>query len=753
MPLLALPNELLTEIASYFKHDSDIYALMRANSRLYRLLDTYLYQHNARYFDGSALSWMVRSGDLAGARKAVEAGALGKRSQFFDSELLGLAIHSGNGEIVDLLLKSDMRSGPERLSWLVSKCGRESDSEGQSEGESEGEDQESKGKDKDKRQYRFHRWSSLAMALMHGNEAVARVLIKHIKTSLEQKDRVSTQLHISENDETPLQQLHRLGIIPNKDGARELLKNAAAEGDLATVKLFKEHFPVGPNDNETWPFRHRTPLVQAAVNGEMEVLKYLLSAGLDPNSDRSSPDKTPLYYAARYNQIEAAQLLLDHGACADPPLGDPEHTLRLLDTAGRRGFTEMSKLLLKHIDVNSKVPGNCHEHDSLMVTAAACGITDLLQLVLDKDPGSYSDIPWGKRRFVSDQRTSLLLKSVRNGHKDVAALLLDYGVEPYGTVSQSPLLEAVSRNHADIVQLFLDRGRKLNLKGRGHFSFFGRRMFDKDLCPIGMVALCHAIKTPSIFRLLLDRGIYINPESVATIVLRTEIARSGSKELSDILREKGYLVETPEEHHAYTSLSAGDPEADNLRLIASVNPTAPYVMSILQCAIPRGDLVTVTYLLERGCDANLEGFIQPDDPSSVELAVRASDPEAAAAMLDVLLRHGANINALKESPRPEWHGYNRDGQHQTAIRLLIERGARTDSTNGKWVKNTLLHCGYYVHFRTMQYLLRVMCDRGMSSDEFQLYKGSIDEEAGGCHCWGIERVLENIYWRIRYPVP
>lgn len=93
------------------------------------------------------------------------------------------------------------------------------------------------------------------------------------------------------------------GIIPSKDAAREILRNAAAEGDLATVKSLKEHLPVRPNNSGAWPFGHRTPLSQAAVNGKMEVLQYLISAGLDPNSDRSSLDKTPLYYTARYNHI------------------------------------------------------------------------------------------------------------------------------------------------------------------------------------------------------------------------------------------------------------------------------------------------------------------------------------------------------------------------------------------------------------------------------------------------------------------
>lgn len=142
------------------------------------------------------------------------------------------------------------------------------------------------------------------------------------------------------------------------------------------------------------------------------------------------------------------------------------------------------------------------------------------------------------------------------------------------------------------------------------------------------------------------------------------------------------------------------------------------------------------------------GLAQPDDPSNIELAVRASDPETAAAMLVILLRHGANINALKGSSGPEWRACSRDEQHQTAIRLLIERGARTDSINGNLVENTLLHCGYYVHSRAMQYLLRVMCDRTSS----RYIKGVLTSKQEAA-IFGVWRVLKNIYWRIRCPVP
>lgn len=297
MPLLTLSNELLLEIASYFKYDSDIYTLMRTSCRLYHLLGTYLYQHNARYCNGSALKWAVRSNDLVGARKAVGAGALRKENRFCNG-LLEVVVGSGNAEMVSLLLESGLGPGPESWVWPVSD-------------DSGDEDKEGKGK------YEIQRYSCLAIALAHGYEAVVRVLIRHLTTSLEQKDGIARQLNVSENDEMPLQQSHRLGITPSKDGARDLLRSAATRGDLATVKLLKEYIPAS-SDYKTWPIGVKTPLAQAAMYGKVEVMRYLLSAGLDPNLGCSSSDKTSLYYAARNNQIEAAQLLLDHGACADP---------------------------------------------------------------------------------------------------------------------------------------------------------------------------------------------------------------------------------------------------------------------------------------------------------------------------------------------------------------------------------------------------------------------------------------------------
>lgn len=51
-----------------------INSLSQANRRLQLLLNRTLYQHNIRYFNGSAVEWAVRHGYEATARKALEEG-------------------------------------------------------------------------------------------------------------------------------------------------------------------------------------------------------------------------------------------------------------------------------------------------------------------------------------------------------------------------------------------------------------------------------------------------------------------------------------------------------------------------------------------------------------------------------------------------------------------------------------------------------------------------------------------------------
>lgn len=56
-----------------------------------------------------------------------------------------------------------------------------------------------------------------------------------------------------------------------------------------------------------------TPLMHAAVEGNLESMRLLLDHGADPNA-RNESNELPLGYACSYGQWEAARLLVERGA-------------------------------------------------------------------------------------------------------------------------------------------------------------------------------------------------------------------------------------------------------------------------------------------------------------------------------------------------------------------------------------------------------------------------------------------------------
>ena len=100
-----------------------------------------------------------------------------------------------------------------------------------------------------------------------------------------------------------------------------------------------------------------------------EVLEYLLEQGVDPNKNNSF-GKTPLMYAAQYNLIDAAKLLIEHGASTVMSTLKPNdrcyYTLRTfkmtaLHYAVRYASPEFIKLLLDNGAVTYMKTENHHK--------------------------------------------------------------------------------------------------------------------------------------------------------------------------------------------------------------------------------------------------------------------------------------------------------------------------------------------------------------------------------------------------------
>lgn len=155
----------------------------------------------------------------------------------------------------------------------------------------------------------------LHYAAQNGDVDVAQILIEHGADINRRSERSGTAIAIAASFYMPemVRFLLEEGADPNI--SNPLLSKIAT--DPGIVKLLLEH-RTDPHAVDSW---NRTPLFYAIdSNGNIESIQLLLAKGLDPNHLGKDPisysreETTPLKIALQKENLDAAQLLLDHGA-------------------------------------------------------------------------------------------------------------------------------------------------------------------------------------------------------------------------------------------------------------------------------------------------------------------------------------------------------------------------------------------------------------------------------------------------------
>ena len=133
---------------------------------------------------------------------------------------------------------------------------------------------------------------------------------------------------------------HILDTIWFLPQACQNLLEAAKSGDVNTVKIWFNC----TNDNCTTDDHYRdTPLIYAADNGHVEVVRVLLEKGADIEKTNAY-QQTAIHGAAWYGYLEVCRLLLDLGAKLDRL---DKWTDTPLHYAARKGHLLVVKLLLE----------------------------------------------------------------------------------------------------------------------------------------------------------------------------------------------------------------------------------------------------------------------------------------------------------------------------------------------------------------------------------------------------------------------
>lgn len=171
-----------------------------------------------------------------------------------------------------------------------------------------------------------------------------------------------------------------------------------------------------------------TPLMEAAQEGHLELVRYLLEFHHANVNAQTQTGDTALTYACENGHTEVAALLLHYGADLEH---ESEGGRTPLMKACRAGHTYTVQFLIsKNADVNKTTTNNDHTPLSL---AAAGGHQTVVETLLANCADPFHRLK---------DNSTMLIEAAKGGHTSVVHLLLDY---PHSIMMQQPAETEASR--------------------------------------------------------------------------------------------------------------------------------------------------------------------------------------------------------------------------------------------------------------------------------------------------------------------
>lgn len=482
-----------------------------------------------------------------------------------------------------------------------------------------------------------------------------------------------------------------------------------------------------------------TPLHEAVRHNSLPTVRFLLRTGANPNLTDTN-GAFPLAHAASWNHVEVARLLLENGAL---PLRGPTDsrnldTLQFIRDEAIAEHFEVAKLLLHHIQIEDLMVGDALVRDLLLITATMCGNTTAVQQILNR--ATHRDTrPWGSRIFLHSERLSPpLAEAAGGGHKDIVQLFLDYGADLWPESSAldkcqypegRPLLMAAAKGQTEIAKIFIDKASSL-----------GKPYHDRRLS----VCTCDsAVKFPPILQLLLEEGLLRRPETGASSEMMVQAVTSGKVASVQLLLEHGFSL--PEE--VVSHAAAGGQNMFRYLLTRGAIPSFAdsKTDSMLLLGLSEFNPAMVEHVLEQGCDPR--PLITKKALQSMRLD---SDwPECLIQIIDIVSRHGVGIDQLTDFFSLL---IMRDGRRLT--QSLLDRGANPLPESSKWARQTLSIATFVDDINTLRIMLQAICSREDSLEGLKQAQRLVEKEVARVFGnWKLTKLVEDIYWRQKYPVP
>lgn len=239
-------------------------------------------------------------------------------------------------------------------------------------------------------------------------------------------------------------------VKPVDGEALTYLQDAARNGDVESVKFLLQS---GARVDTPSPGTRRTALHFAAGSGHKTAVELLIDSGAQVNAGNSKAE-TPLHFAARGGYLEVSKVLLAKGA-------NPRATMHTGETplheAARQGHT----LLAEHL-LDQKVEINAQEqsgYTSLMF-AVVWRHKDTTELLLARK--ADANVLTRDQPGIPSARSALSLAVEKA--PELIPLLLEHGADPDTSFALHLTLALRKSGDEELVDMFLRHGADVNLQ-------------------------------------------------------------------------------------------------------------------------------------------------------------------------------------------------------------------------------------------------------------------------------------------------
>lgn len=336
--------------------------------------------------------------------------------------------------------------------------------------------------------------------------------------------------------------------------AQDQFREAVRSGDTTVVLRLIPQFDLNARDSLGAAALH-----DAVWSGRLEIVRVLLEAGANPNITHLEAGSTPLDYAAVKNELDIAQLLLDHGADARAVNRNGSTALHL---AAARGYTSVARLLLDH---GASIVALDSSGSSPLDEAAWKGFADTCSLLLDRGASVNAANPETGKTPLNEAASNGQVKAVRlllsrgadasiadksgatplenaarlNYGEIVSALLEEKSAARHSTNAADLLDNAVLEGQSDVASLLIEHGVDVNAKGKSGST------------PLGEAALKGRVE---LARLLLKHGARVDAADRFGSTPLHDAALSGNRAVVELLLAAGAPVNARDRESGATPL-------------------------------------------------------------------------------------------------------------------------------------------------------------------------------------------------------